>query len=402
MKTSLLVIDDDVENRNVIKTHLENSGYQVFTASNGILGLEVLTQQKIDLVLCDLILSKYISDPRASTDDVLQRIKQSFPQLPVLVVSDTQSITLVAKALQAGADGFIVKPIVDAVILEHSIQHNLDQVVLEKQNIEYQAHLESVNSELRKRLDELHSDQQAGRQVQLRMLPKPLQTKHLEISHTIKPSLILSGDFVDYFPLDDQHYGFYLADVAGHGASSAFVTVLLKNLTYRLKRNLKRGSSSDLFQPVSVLERMNQELLDTGCSKHLTIIYGVLNVTSRQLNYSIGGHLPMPILYRHGKDQNKGKCKAEFLTGKGMPVGLFNDARYNDYTMQLPEYFTLSVFSDGVLELLSQPSLALKEQYLLNLIEQEEGNHQRIIQALSLDSDHSFPDDVALLTVVGV
>jgi serine phosphatase RsbU (regulator of sigma subunit) len=400
MKASLLVIDDDEENRNIIESHLKNSEYQVFTASDGILGLEILTQQKIDLVLCDLILSKYISEPDPSTDDVLYRIKQSFPQLPVLVVSDTKSITLVAKALQAGADGFIVKPIVDAVILEHSIQHNLDQVILEKQNLEYQKHLESVNAELRKRLEELNSDQQAGRQVQLRMLPKPLRTKQLEISHTIKPSLILSGDFVDYFLLDDQHCGFYLADVAGHGASSAFVTVLLKNLIYRLKRNLKRGSSSDLFQPVSVLERMNQELLDTGCSKHLTIIYGVFNVTSRELNYSIGGHLPMPILYRHGKDCDKGK--AEYLTGKGMPVGLFHDARYNDYTMKLPEHFTLSVFSDGVLELLSQPSLALKEKYLLNLIEQEKGNHERIIQSLSLDSEHSFQDDVALLTVVGV
>lgn len=400
MKASLLVIDDDVENCNKIESHLENSGYQVYTASNGNLGLEVLTQQKIDLVLCDLVLSKYISEPDASADDVLYRIKQSYPQVPVLVVSDTKSINLVAKALQAGADGFIVKPIVDAVILEHLIQHNLDQVNLEKQNLEYQNHLESVNAELRKRLDELNSDQQAGRQVQLRMLPKPLKTAQLEISHSIKPSLILSGDFVDYFPLDDQHYAFYLADVAGHGASSAFVTVLLKNLTYRLKRNLKRGSSSDLFQPVSVLERMNQELLDTGCSKHLTIVYGVFNITSRQLNYSIGGHLPMPILYSHSESEGKGK--AEYLIGKGMPVGLFNDARYNDYIIKLPEYFSLSVFSDGVLELISQPTLALKEQYLLNLIEQEEGNHQRIIQALSLDSDHSFQDDVALLTVVGV
>lgn len=205
---------------------------------------------------------------------------------------------------------------------------------------------------------------------------------------------MLSGDFLDYFPLDDKHYGFYIADVSGHGASSAFVTVLLKNLTYRLKRNLKRGSSDDLFHPVKVLERINQELLDTECGKHLTIVYCVLNLDTLELNYSIGAHFPLPILFSGGK--------AQYLEGRGMPVGLFREAQYNAYQLQLPKQFTLSMFSDGILELLTQPSLALKEEYLLNLIEGQAGNHESIIQALSLTSDEDVPDDVALMTVVGI
>ena len=49
----------------------------------------------------------------------------------------------------------------------------------------------------------------------------------------------------------------YIADVSGHGASSAFVTVLLRNLTNRLQRNLRRQSSEDILHPERFLERIN-------------------------------------------------------------------------------------------------------------------------------------------------
>lgn len=388
MKARLLVIDDEAMVRESMVAYLEDSGYQVVAVNSGHAGLEVLEQQDIDLILCDLRM------PNLDGLEVLKQVKQRNHQTPFIVVSGAGVMDDVVQALRLGASDYLVKPIIDMVVLEHSVQRNLDLVDLASQNRNYRDHLESVNRELRTSLDELRSDQQAGRKVQMKMLPDPIQDETLHFSHIIKPSLMLSGDFLDYFPLDDKHYGFYIADVSGHGASSAFVTVLLKNLTYRLKRNLKRGSSDDLFHPVKVLERINQELLDTECGKHLTIVYCVLNLDTLQLNYSIGAHFPMPILFSGGK--------AQYLEGKGMPVGLFRDAQYNSYQLQLPEKFTLTMFSDGILELLTQPSLALKEEYLLNLIEKEAGNHESIKQALSLESDEDVPDDVALMTVVGI
>ncbi len=388
MKARLLVIDDEAMVRESMVAYLEDSGYHVVAADCGHAGLEVLEQQEIDLVLCDLRM------PNLDGLQVLKQVKQKNQQTPFIVVSGAGVMDDVVQALRLGASDYLIKPIIDMVVLEHSVQKNLDLVGLEQQNKSYRDHLESANRDLRASLDELRSDQQAGRQVQMKMLPEPIDDEALHFSHIIKPSLMLSGDFLDYFPLDDKHYGFYIADVSGHGASSAFVTVLLKNLTYRLKRNLKRGSSDDLFHPVKVLERINQELLDTECGKHLTIVYCVLNIETRQLTYSIGAHFPMPILFSHGK--------AQYLEGRGMPVGLFRDAQYNTYQMELPSQFTLSMFSDGILELLTQPSLALKEEYLLNLIEREVGNHEAMIEALSLNSDEDVPDDVALMTVVGI
>ncbi|MFT4908122.1 MAG: sigma-B regulation protein RsbU (phosphoserine phosphatase) [Oleispira sp.] len=386
MKARLLIIDDEAMVRDSMEAYLEDSGYSVVAVDSGRAGLEVLDTQKIDLILCDLRM------PNLDGLQVLQQVKQRSETIPVIVVSGAGVMDDVVQALRLGASDYLVKPIIDMVMLEHSVQRNLELVVLERQNQSYRDHLESANRDLRNSLDELRSDQLAGRKVQMKMLPDFVEENGLSFCHKIRPSLMLSGDFLDYFPLDDKHYGFYIADVSGHGASSAFVTVLLKNLTYRLKRNLKRGSSEDLYHPVKVLERINQELLDTECGKHLTIVYAVLNLETLEMNYSVGAHFPMPVLLIEGK--------AQYIEGRGMPVGLFRDAQYNDYRMQLPQEFTLSLFSDGVLELLTQSSLALKEEYLLHLIEREAGNHDAIVKALALESEEDVPDDIALMTVV--
>jgi sigma-B regulation protein RsbU (phosphoserine phosphatase) len=386
MKARLLIIDDEAMVRDSMEAYLEDSGYSVVAVDSGRAGLEILELQTIDLILCDLRM------PNLDGLQVLQSVKQRSGNIPVIVVSGAGVMDDVVQAMRLGASDYLVKPIIDMAMLEHSVKRNLELVVLENENQRYRDHLESVNRELRNSLDELRNDQQAGHKVQMKMLPDFVDEGGLSFCHKIRPSLMLSGDFLDYFPLDDKHYGFYIADVSGHGASSAFVTVLLKNLTYRLKRNLKRGSSEDLYHPVNVLERINQELLDTECGKHLTIVYAVLNLETRVLNYSVGAHFPMPILLIEGK--------AQYLEGRGMPVGLFRDAQYNDYHISLPREFTLSLFSDGVLELLTQSSLAQKEEYLLNLIEREAGNHDAIVKALALESDEDVPDDIALMTVV--
>jgi sigma-B regulation protein RsbU (phosphoserine phosphatase) len=387
MKARLLIIDDEAMVRESMEAYLEDSGYSVVAVDSGRAGLEILESQSIDLILCDLRM------PNIDGLQVLQSVKQRSNTIPVIVVSGAGVMDDVVQALRLGASDYLVKPIIDMAVLEHSVKRNLDLVALENENQRYRDHLESANRDLRNSLDELRNDQQAGHKVQIKMLPDFVDEGGLSFCHKIRPSLMLSGDFLDYFPLDDKHYGFYIADVSGHGASSAFVTVLLKNLTYRLKRNLKRGSSEDLYHPVKVLERINQELLDTECGKHLTIVYAVFNLETRVLNYSVGAHFPMPILLIEGK--------AQYLEGRGMPVGLFRDAHYSDYHISLPEEFTLSLFSDGVLELLTHSSLALKEEYLLNLIEREAGNHDSIVKALTLERDEDVPDDIALMTVVG-
>jgi len=223
------------------------------------------------------------------------------------------------------------------------------------------------------------------------MLPDPLDYESIHCEHLIYPSLMLSGDFLDYFELGDNQLAFYIADVSGHGASSAFVTVLLKNLTYRLRRNRQRGSSDDLMHPAQVLDRINSELLASELEKHLTMFYGVIDTRTLEMRYSVGGHFPMPVLL----DDEGGR----YLEGRGMPVGLFREAQYQEYSATLKADFALLMFSDGILEIMKESTLNDKEALLLDVAVRSRGDLSVLTSELGAGTTDDLPDDIALMAV---
>jgi serine phosphatase RsbU (regulator of sigma subunit) len=385
MAATVLVIDDDSTVRDSIVAYLDDCDYQMLAAANAAEALSVLSENRPDAVICDLKM------PGMYGIELLEKIKQQYPDLPVIVVSGAGVMDDVVRALRLGADDFLVKPIIDLEVLVHSLRKALDRVRLEQENTAYREHLEVTNRELRLGLEELRADQLAGRQAQLRMLPDPLTMSDVSCEHQIHPSLLLSGDFLDYFELGEDRLVFYIADVSGHGASSAFVTVLLKNLTYRLRRNFHRGSSDDLLNPAMVLERVNKELLASELDKHLTMFYAVLCLRTNTLFYSVGGHYPMPVLV-DGDD-------TRFLEGRGMPAGLFRDAVYKEYTMALPENFRLMLFSDGILEIIDESSLNDKETILLSLARESRGDLTTFWSLAGVQNHDEVPDDIAVATV---
>ena len=93
---------------------------------------------------------------------------------------------------------------------------------------------------------------------------------------------------------------------------------------------------------------------------------------------------------------------AFYLTGKGMSVGLFDEAIFDEQSIELTEPFRLAMFSDGILELLTQPGSDAQEAFLLDKVRHlSELSPQEIREAL-LDGDVDVvPDDIAIMTVVG-
>ena len=157
--------------------------------------------------------------------------------------------------------------------------------------------VEAANAELRGTVKVLEQDQQAGRQVQMRMLPaSPLVLEDYVFSHTVIPSLYLSGDFTDYFTMGDNLVTFFMADVSGHGSSSAFATVLLKNLFARKRSDYLRRNDDSVVSPIAMLKRANDELLDLEVGKFATMVVGTLDMADNTLRYSVAGHLPQPVL----------------------------------------------------------------------------------------------------------
>lgn len=386
--TTLLVIDDDDVVRQDIAMRLHKSGFDVLQASQAVQGLESFSLHKPQLVLLNL----QMSDQAAL--GVIHQIASAAPDTPMIVASAGGDMAGVVDALHAGASDYLIKPLTDMALLEHVINRAIEQSRLRLDNQRIRERLETANGELQNHLQELKDDQAAGHQVQLNMLPPtPWQSGEYHFQHRIIPSLYLSGDFVDYFRISDTQLAFYLADVSGHGASSAFATVLLKFMTTRLLYEQRKQASSGpiAFKPSDVLGHINRSLISCKLGKHVTMLGGVIDEQRHTLTYSIGGHLPLPVLYCDGE--------ARYLEGKGRPVGLFEDAVYEDQDISLPDHFSLTLCSDGVLDCLSGATLKEKEAQLPRLIEEADGGLKGLLAKLDLQPGKVMPDDISLMVL---
>jgi len=301
--------------------------------------------------------------------------------------------------MRLGASDYLVKSIVDMEVLEHAIRKGLERSYLIAENRRYREELEDKNSRLQQNLEIFERDQKAGRQVQQRLLPpNPLTRGGYTLSHYMRPSLYLSGDFIDYAYFLNRYFGFYLTDVAGHGASSAFVTIWLKYLVRNLMRDrtvFVDSTEEHVFRqgPNLLLKGINRELMATRLNNHLTSFQGTIDSKTDKMRYAVGGHLPMPILVTSDG--------AHYLEGKGKPLGIFNDAEWEVYEIQLPEKFALVIFSDGILDILSEDGLVANEALLLEKISNMKGvmNIEAICECLGIDPSVDTPDDISVMLV---
>ncbi len=382
----VLTIDDEPMVREILAAYLEDSGFEVIQAGDGPTGIDLIRREHPDLVLCDLRM------PGMDGLQVLATVTREFPDLPILVVSGMGGMSDAIQALKFGAWDYVTKPIEDMAVLEHAIAHALERARLRQENRQHREHLEAVNDQLRQTVRQLHEDEAAARRIQFQLLPENDKLyRSYRFSRHLLTSQYLSGDFVDYFAIDGDHLGFYIADVSGHGVSSAFVTVMLKSYMGRYRELRRQNRDRGILNPAETLSRLNREIFGCHMDKYLTMFYGVIEWSTNQLRYSSGGQFPFPILF-DGE-------QASYVGKKSLPIGLFDFASYQTESLQLPPRFAMVFISDGILETLPQPTLRDKQAFLLELVGHTELTIENLIQALGLDQAGPLPDDVTLLLI---
>ncbi|MBZ0333526.1 PP2C family protein-serine/threonine phosphatase [Marinobacter sp. AL4B] len=382
----ILIIDANEQARSDLSRYLEARGFYVSVCPDIGAARSLFTEDIPDVIFADLAPDVI--------EDLSRRLDAADSYTPVVAYTGSTSSTEVVQLLRAGAEDVVLKPChTSKEALDDVIEKLFDRIRVNRLNKLYREELEEANVDLRSGIAELRADQNAGRKVQLKMLPDHDQEIcGLHADYLIKPSLYLSGDFLDYIRLSKDKVLVYIADVSGHGASSAFVTVLLKNLTNRLKRNLRRQSSDDIMHPQRILERINSELMDTSLGKHVTVFVGIITLSERTLSYAVGAHFPMPILsFEDGETR--------FLEGSGLPVGLFDEPEWDLYQVKLDRPFRLLLFSDGLLEVIPDKTLDEKERTLLELVSGGSHTIASLSEALGLNSISELPDDIAIVSV---
>ena len=104
---TLLVVDDDAMNRDVLSRRLVRSGYKVLTAEGGEQALELVNGHRFDAVLLDVMM------PGMSGVETLRRLRQSrsMSELPVIMVTANSRSEDVVQALGLGANDYVTKPV---------------------------------------------------------------------------------------------------------------------------------------------------------------------------------------------------------------------------------------------------------------------------------------------------
>jgi len=101
------VVDDNQDNRELVIKVLKSKGYLLMEAADGEIALQMLTEQRPDLILMD------ISLPKIDGYEVTRRLKEqdSFKNVPIIALTAHAMKGDREKALAAGCDGYITKPI---------------------------------------------------------------------------------------------------------------------------------------------------------------------------------------------------------------------------------------------------------------------------------------------------
>ncbi len=181
----------------------------------------------------------------------------------------------------------------------------------------------------------LERDLALARELQFRLLPHSLpQIPHLEVQAKFVPARAIGGDLYDFLPYSLSRLGIAIGDVSGKGAPAAIYAALVSGIL-RSHAPIEPG-------PAEMLSAVNLSLAERRiAAQFVSIIYAVWDDERRTLLVANSG-LPLPLYCHDGK--------IEPIEATGLPLGLFDEADYDEFTFKAKPGDMFVFFSDGILD----------------------------------------------------
>jgi sigma-B regulation protein RsbU (phosphoserine phosphatase) len=181
----------------------------------------------------------------------------------------------------------------------------------------------------------LERDLAMARQLQFRLLPPTLpKLSHLDIAAKFVPARAIGGDLYDFVSYSMSRTAIVIGDVSGKGAPAAIYAALVSGIL-RSHAPIEPG-------PAEMLSAVNFSLGERRIDgQFVSLIYAVWDDRNRTLQVANSG-LPRPIYCHEGK--------IEVIEATGLPLGLFDDADYDELSFRAKAGDMFVFFSDGILD----------------------------------------------------
>ena len=163
----------------------------------------------------------------------------------------------------------------------------------------------------------------------------------------------VGGDFYDYFPLDDSHYAFLVADVSGKGITAALYMMTAKTLI--------KDTLLALHDPAAALTKVNAELCrNNPANMFLTAWVGVLTIETGLITFANAGHNP-PVVMRKGRPP-------EYLRAmSGCMLAVMDGVEYKSRVAKLGVGDAIFLYTDGVTEALNPRQVLFGDDRLIEV-----------------------------------
>jgi phosphoserine phosphatase RsbU/P len=210
----------------------------------------------------------------------------------------------------------------------------------------------------------LQNEISIAQEVQAQLFPRHItQLPSLEVHGFCRPARSVSGDYYDFLPLGSERLVLAVGDVSGKGISAALLMATIHSAVRAysmegipaLRQMQAVGAGPSLvttYDPVipgaevspgTLLSLLNHQLYhSTPAEKYATLFLTLYDGNDRRLTYSNAGHLPPLLLAESGSIRK--------LEDGGTVVGLFDDMRYDEGSVELRPGEIFLAYSDGVTE----------------------------------------------------
>ena len=376
---TILVVDDNEMNRDLLSRRLRRDGHTVLIAEHGRQALDRLAEQPFDLVLLDIMM------PELTGYEVLEIMKEdpALQHIPVVMITAATEEESIVRCLLLGADDHLPKPF-NPAILRARVGASLAKKRLHDAE---QMHAKSLEREL-----------EIGREIQLGFLPEALPSPAgWELRAYFRPARQVAGDFYDAFELPAGRVALVLADVCGKGVGAALFMALFRSLLRALAEPQFAAAPTVAEGLRATVQGTNDYIARTHGRANMfaTAFVAVLDPATGSLDYVNAGHEPPAII------GGGGALRAR-LAPTGPALGLMPDLAFAVASETLAAGETLFAYTDGVVDARDTGDGPFGEERLMALLASEStmaaGLLERIDAALRAHVTTAAQfDDVAML-----
>ena len=241
---------------------------------------------------------------------------------------------------------------------------------------------------------QVQRDLDLAREMQQGLLPREFpgkdQAPGVEIFARLDPAKEVSGDLYDFFTIEPGKMCFVVGDVSGKGVAAG--------LFMAVTRTLIRATAVPGRRPLEILQRVNAQLCaENRANLFVTMILGIVDTATGRMEYGQGGHNPPILVPAQGEPV--------YEPSGGMPLGVFDDAKFGQRELLLKTGEILLVYTDGVTEAMNPQKELFGEERLKDAVRgQARGSAeqltQRVVEAVVKFARGAEPsDDITLLAL---